>query len=83
MTTNSYWIVREQVGIGLYHLVDAIDASTAWNSQPRAQALCGRWIIRADSGYDTRDEADMIGEPTCHACFRRAHEPNQATPKSG
>jgi hypothetical protein len=72
MSTKSYGIVRERVGFGLYHLVETSEASAAWKSRPRAQALCGQWIVRDDAGYDTQNEGDMIGEPTCHACFRRA-----------
>ena len=72
MATYSYWFVREHVGNGLYHLVDADGASAAWKAQPRAQALCGYWITREDDSYDSQYEGDMIGEPTCHACFRRA-----------
>jgi len=72
MTTNSYWFVREHVGNGLYHLIEGGGASTTWQAQPRTQALCGQWIASEDGRYDSEYEADMIGEPTCHACFRRA-----------
>jgi hypothetical protein len=72
MATESYWFVREQVGSGLYHLVDANTASPEWQVQPQAQALCGQWIAREGDAYETQGEGDMLGEPTCHACFRRA-----------
>ncbi len=72
MATSSYWYVREHVGSGLYHLMDADTASAEWLAQPRAQALCGYWIAREDTHYDVQYDADMIGEPTCHACYRRA-----------
>jgi hypothetical protein len=72
MAAKSYWFVHEHVGSGLYHLVGADGASTELQVQPRAQALCGQWIAREDDAYETRDEGDMIGEPTCHACFKRA-----------
>jgi hypothetical protein len=72
MATKKYWFVHEHVGSGLYHLVDADRASIDWQAQARAQALCGQWIARDDDGFETREERDMIGEPTCHACFKQA-----------
>jgi hypothetical protein len=72
MMATSYWYVREHIDSGLYHIVDANGASTAWKVQPGAKALCGEWIARDDYGYHTQEEGDMFGEPTCHACFRRA-----------
>jgi len=71
-TSGGYWYVREHVGSGLYHLIEASAVSTAWQAQPRAEALCGYWVVREDNRFDARYDVDMIGEPTCHACYRRA-----------
>jgi hypothetical protein len=72
MAAKSYWFVHEHVGSGLYHLFDADAQAAEWQAQPRAQALCGQWIAREGAGYELLEEGDMIGEPTCHACFKLA-----------
>jgi hypothetical protein len=72
MATKSYWYVREHVGEGIFHLVDGPGTSRTWQSEPRVQTLCERWIAREDDKYDAQYEGDMIGWPTCGACFKRA-----------
>jgi hypothetical protein len=72
MATKSYWYVREQLGGGLFHLVDGDGASPTWQKQPQVHALCGKGIASEDGKYEMQYEGDMIGWPTCHACFKRA-----------
>jgi hypothetical protein len=72
MATKSYWYVREHLGNGLFHLVDGGAAAVVWQKQPQAHALCGKAIASEDGKYETQYEGDMIGWPTCHACFKQA-----------
>jgi hypothetical protein len=72
MATKSYWYAREHVGEGIFHLLDGDGASAKWKSEPSAQALCGKRIASEDGKYDCQYEGDMLGWPTCAACFKRA-----------
>jgi hypothetical protein len=72
MATKSYWYVREQLGGGLFHLVEGDGAAATWQKQPSARALCGQEIGSEDGKYETQYEGDMIGWPICHACFKQA-----------
>jgi hypothetical protein len=53
-------------------LGQASGAAATWQKQPSARALCGKEIASENGKYETQYEGDMIGWPTCHACFKQA-----------